>query len=614
MNTFQASARGSAMRIACARSLARASLGLFLLGCASTDRGTPLPESVSSTAESIVEGPDASFLESGNPDAGVSDDIWAVSDVAIHKDSPSVPDATSQTITLSNYSSSNPNYGYVRFVVDNLTAAPTQALLILYIEEGEAASTAEGLKVRVSSDAWDAYNLTYDTALPASGTPAALNAPAFGSVIADFTNKPIPDGLFGTGATVGQSGFQAIDVTSVVKGNGVYSFRLAWHSSTGSGRSIRFRTQDFRVPGSSNDLNHQCNGLPCVRLQVTGKRNPRSSACPSVPTAPARNGNLPSSLNGCSGFVESAKFNGFFYVNNDHPASPGSFTLLGPVPTPVTDTIGTRRTYNLPSGFYTSEYDGEDIQIGPGPKLNTSYVYLGDIGDNGHARSSFKIFRMEEPASLPAPNSSTVSATGDTLLLKYPLDFYGDGQQMKLNSEAFFIDPVTGNLYVIEKPCGGVGITGYNRIFSLTAPLPFGDGVVHELSDTTHGIDMRGFPGTADDGMSCNDQKTSTAGQRSTGATINRTGTAVAVTFYGKTMFWWLQYRGNPYYASGEPAWTMAINAPQQYGWQCDVSATSNDVGETNKREAIGFSRDTPNSGVHFWTAGEGSGHAIWKY
>ena len=43
--------------------------------------------------------------------------------------------------------------------------------------------------------------------------------------------------------------------------------------------------------------------------------------------------------------------------------------------------------------------DCEDIAVGPGPIKGKSYVYMGDIGDNGAVRKYITVYRMEEEKS-----------------------------------------------------------------------------------------------------------------------------------------------------------------------------------------------------------------------
>lgn len=89
--------------------------------------------------------------------------------------------------------------------------------------------------------------------------------------------------------------------------------------------------------------------------------------------------------------------------------------------------------------------DFEDIAIGPGPQLNTNYVYCGDIGDNLVNRTEIHVFRFPEPRVTEPPND--VVATGETIItLKYP-----DGAH---DAEALLVDPISGDLFVVTKEIG----------------------------------------------------------------------------------------------------------------------------------------------------------------
>lgn len=92
--------------------------------------------------------------------------------------------------------------------------------------------------------------------------------------------------------------------------------------------------------------------------------------------------------------------------------------------------------------------DWEDMAIGPGPERASSYLYLGDIGDNDKMRSEIVVYRVAEPKLTPADKSSTKSnpkttAPADAIHLRYP-----DG---KYDAETLLVHPATGNLYIITK-------------------------------------------------------------------------------------------------------------------------------------------------------------------
>ncbi len=105
-------------------------------------------------------------------------------------------------------------------------------------------------------------------------------------------------------------------------------------------------------------------------------------------------------------------------------------------------------TLNLKSAFHV---DYEDIAVGPGPLTDTSYVYVGDIGNNlykDEPRDNIVIYRLPEPvinADFDAPRSINVEV--DALTLTYPNDAHHD-------AETLLIDPFDSSLYVITKRNG----------------------------------------------------------------------------------------------------------------------------------------------------------------
>jgi hypothetical protein len=99
-------------------------------------------------------------------------------------------------------------------------------------------------------------------------------------------------------------------------------------------------------------------------------------------------------------------------------------------------------TYALPSNT-----DNEDIGIGPGPVTNVSYLYVTDIGDNNADRTSIEIYQAPEPAvylwQTNTPVSNRVMKGMRTIFFTYP-----DGAH---NAEAEFIDPETGDWFILTK-------------------------------------------------------------------------------------------------------------------------------------------------------------------
>jgi hypothetical protein len=90
--------------------------------------------------------------------------------------------------------------------------------------------------------------------------------------------------------------------------------------------------------------------------------------------------------------------------------------------------------------------DFEEITLGPGPRPELTYLYIGDIGDNLSNRATFRVYRTGEPAVYShyagAPISRSFQSV-EQFTFAYP-----DGSY---DTEAFFCDPKTGDLYFTTK-------------------------------------------------------------------------------------------------------------------------------------------------------------------
>ncbi len=103
-----------------------------------------------------------------------------------------------------------------------------------------------------------------------------------------------------------------------------------------------------------------------------------------------------------------------------------------------------------------NDYDFEDIARGPGPDDGVSYLYIGDTGDNSERRSSVTIYRFPEPQSF---GGSMITGV-ESIELTYP-----DGPR---DAETLIIDPVSGDLILVERDRADQGVTG---IYVAEAPL-----------------------------------------------------------------------------------------------------------------------------------------------
>src|SRR4051812_5338063 len=177
-------------------------------------------------------------------------------------------------------------------------------------------------------------------------------------------------------------------------------------------------------------------------------------------------------INESSGVVASRRSPGLFWTHNDSGDGPFVYAF---------DRAGrSRGTWRVEGA---QAIDWEDIAAGPGPARGESYLYAGDIGDNGREREFIVVYRFPEPEVISdfagangGPTHSTQEA--EAIRLKYP-----DGAH---NAEALAVHPTTGDLYVITKATAEAGV------YKLAAP--FDPKVVNTLSKvaTLRGPDFFG--------------------------------------------------------------------------------------------------------------------------
>lgn len=138
-----------------------------------------------------------------------------------------------------------------------------------------------------------------------------------------------------------------------------------------------------------------------------------------------------------SGLAASRTSPGNYWTHNDSGNGPVIYAF---------DSKGRRRGVWRVTGA-TSD-DWEDMATGPGPNPNTSYLYIGDIGDNNGTRSEIILWRIPEPVVPSTDTGSTekkpeMTEPAEKIRLRYP-----DG---KHDSEALLIHPKTGRIYVVTK-------------------------------------------------------------------------------------------------------------------------------------------------------------------
>ncbi len=101
--------------------------------------------------------------------------------------------------------------------------------------------------------------------------------------------------------------------------------------------------------------------------------------------------------------------------------------------------------------------DFEDIAIGPGPNANKDYIYVADIGNNGHSRATLWIYRFAEPAP-PGKGNSTTIPSGAIEKFEFAYENPNDaGKTWRRNGEGVFVDPISKDLVIVEKQLTTVG-------------------------------------------------------------------------------------------------------------------------------------------------------------
>jgi hypothetical protein len=138
-----------------------------------------------------------------------------------------------------------------------------------------------------------------------------------------------------------------------------------------------------------------------------------------------------------SGLVASRTLPGAYWTHNDSGDGPFIYAF---------NTRGEAlATYRVTGA---NARDWEDISIGPGPQPNRTYLYIGDIGDNGEKRSDIVVYRVAEPDLKTTNKGSTKSRPlttepAEAIRLKYP-----DGNH---DAEALLVHPTTGKIYIVTK-------------------------------------------------------------------------------------------------------------------------------------------------------------------
>ena len=162
-------------------------------------------------------------------------------------------------------------------------------------------------------------------------------------------------------------------------------------------------------------------------------------ACPDVRDADNAGPIGPKSLSETSGLVASRTQAHVLWMHNDSGDKPRLFATR--------DDGLALATIEIKGA---DAVDWEDIAVGPGPAAGKSYLYIGDIGDNEGKREDVQIYRLEEPAFAANGEALATSVKADQIDVRYE-----DGAH---DAETLLSDPVSGDLYIIEKRLMNSGV------------------------------------------------------------------------------------------------------------------------------------------------------------
>jgi hypothetical protein len=224
-------------------------------------------------------------------------------------------------------------------------------------------------------------------------------------------------------------------------------------------------------------LSPACRASEATRLREIAaetRKDEAVAASTPLPLAPAEPVQLATledrRIKESSGLVASRRSPDLFWTHNDSGDGPFVYAF---------DRKGQARgTWRVEGA---SAQDWEDIAAGPGPVQGQSYIYVGDIGDNGREREFIVVYRFPEPEvpATPAVGTNALpTSPAEAIRLRYP-----DGAH---NAEALAVHPSTGDIYIVTKANPEAGV------YKLAAP--FDPKVVNTLTKvaTLRGPDFFG--------------------------------------------------------------------------------------------------------------------------
>ena len=307
---------------------------------------------------------------------------------------------------------------------------------------------------------------------------------------------------------------------------------------------------DAALPSDGGVLLDAAPSFDAQTLGDGGARADAGASCPNF-AAGVLTGRTPLvGITEASGIAASRRNPGTLWIHNDSGAGPRVYAL---------STMGaTLAIYDLGGA---SARDWEDIAVGPGPVAGTSYLYVGDIGDNAESRTSIDVYRVAEP-DVKSGSPTTPSTLGgvERFTLTYP--------DRAHNAETLLVDPQNGDVYVVAKSSDGI-----SPVFRAAAPLKVGTTTLERVAVLRFGV-------------------APLVGNRTTtGGDISAAGDEIAIRSYDSAFLW--------HRAPGVTIADALATAPCPIPLQKELQG-----------EALGFASD----GSGYYSVSEGSIQPIYFY
>lgn len=192
------------------------------------------------------------------------------------------------------------------------------------------------------------------------------------------------------------------------------------------------------------------------------------AACPTFASSTQVMGHIPdTSLNELSDLVASTDNPGVFWTEEDS-SNPNNVYAIN----------GTGQVVGVFTIQGVKDYDWEDLSIDR--RAGTDFLYVGDIGDNkgtrngGTGAKSFpRLYRFPEPTvSATGPKVTGTITAFDTFVYRYA-DANGTLIAPR-NAESLMTDPITHDVYIVEKKVQTIGGKKQNWVFRFDQPLQNG--------------------------------------------------------------------------------------------------------------------------------------------